>query len=265
MTVLLIDVGNTRVKWGFLSDGKLANCGHRSHRGRADIATAAVSKAMQGERVKFAAIANVAGPAFETRFAETLTKRFQVKIRVAWVGRRKLGVVCGYRDPKRLGVDRWLSVLAAHRLSAAGALVVDMGTTVTVDAVTAQGQHLGGLIFPGPKMMATALGQRTSDIGEVTVVPGTLLQGQHEFLGRSTTEAVNMGSWFALVGAVQEGLQRLAQALPSGAPVLVTGGDAHTLLPALRLKAELREHLVLEGLALFVGQQVDFIAGEGKS
>jgi type III pantothenate kinase len=263
MTVLLIDVGNTRVKWGFLRDARLAECGSRAHRGRADVAAAAVAKAIRGERVKFAAIANVAGAGFETRLTETLTNRFQVKVRVATVGRRKLGVRCGYRDPKRLGVDRWLSVLAAHALSAAGAVVVDVGTTVTVDGVTAQGEHLGGLIIPSPRLMATTLGQRTSDIGDVAVVPATLLQRHHEFLGRSTAEAVNMGSWFALIGAVEEVLQRLAQTLPPSAPVLVTGGDAPSLLPGLRIKAELREHLVLEGLALFVGQRVDFVATEG--
>lgn len=263
MTVLLIDVGNTRIKWGCLVDGRLGQCGNRAHRGRADVAAAAVAKAIQGERVKFAAIANVAGPGFETRLTEMLTSRFQVKVRIARVGRRKLGVRCGYRDPKRLGVDRWVSVLAARALSAAGALVVDVGTTVTVDGVTSQGEHLGGLIIPGPRLMVTTLGQRTSDIGDVAVAPGTLLQGQHEFLGRSTAEAVNMGSWFALIGAVEEVLQRLGHTLPPGAPVFVTGGDAQKLLPQLRTKAELREHLVLEGLALFVGKRVDFIAAGG--
>ena len=256
MTVLLVDIGNTRIKWGFLRAGKLTDCGRRAHGGRADVAGAALRRAIAGERLELATVANVAGDRFESRIFSVLAKHGAVKVRFARVGRNRRGVRCGYRDPSRLGVDRWVSVLAAHAMSGRGAIVVDVGTTLTVDGVTADGVHLGGLIVPGARLMAAALGQRTSDIGDVPVSPPPVSRGE-EYLGRSTAEAVNMGSWAALTGVVHKVTEHLHNAIPAGAPVFVTGGDAEVLLGQLGRVARHRPHLVLEGLALFAGRSID--------
>ena len=131
--------------------------------------------------------------------------------------------------------------------------MIDAGTTVTLDGVTGDGIHLGGVIIPGAELMARALRRETSDIGAVSVIHGTQAQ---TFLGRSTAEAVNMGSGFALTGAVEQALLCLKQRLGKNPRVLVTGGDGKDLLPHLRTKAELRPALVLEGLALFAGERL---------
>jgi len=250
MTTLLVDVGNTRIKWGTLRDGRIADLGDRAHGGRADVAATAVLKAMRGFEFSRIAVSNVAGAGFELKLGNALSARFGIKPLFAHVGRRKLGVRCGYRDPTRLGVDRWLAVLAAHKTSAAGVLVIDAGTTLTIDAVTADGVHLGGVIIPGAPLMARVLRSDTSDIGPV---PVTRRKQSPAFLGRSTAEAVNMGSRLALVGAIDQVLVSVKSSLGRSYQLLVTGGDGEDLLQHLGAKAELRPALVLEGLALFVG------------
>lgn len=253
MNTLLIDVGNTRIKWGLVRDGQIAELGGRVHAGRGAVAAAAVTKAMKGRQFKGAMVSNVAGPSFATNLNRALSSRYGIEPRFAHVGRQKLGIRCGYRDPKRLGVDRWMAVLAAHKTTGCGALVIDAGTTLTIDGVTADGVHLGGLIIPGPQLMARALRRETSDIGLVVMQGDIDSQG---FLGRSTTEAVNMGSGLALVGAVDRALHFLKRDLGPNPKMLVTGGDGEDLLPHLKVKAQLRPALVLEGLALFAGARL---------
>ena len=253
MSTLLVDVGNTRIKWGVLRSGRIAELGERRHGGRADVAAAAVRKAVRPKPLQRAFVANVAGPNFETKLRRALSAHCSVEPSFAAVGRQKLGVRCGYRDPTRLGVDRWLAVLAAHKSTGTSALVIDAGTTLTIDAVTADGQHLGGVIIPGMHLMARALRQETSDIGAVPVTRNIRAQ---TFLGRSTAQAVNMGSALALAGAVDRALLQLEPRLGRRPKVLVTGGDGERLLLKLNAKAELRPILVLEGLAWFAGERL---------
>jgi type III pantothenate kinase len=246
-----MDIGNTRIKWGVLRDGQIGDLGDRVHRGRGAVAAAAVVKAMRGREFRRTMVSNVAGNSFATNITRAVSSSYGIEPTFAHVGRQKLGIRCGYRDPKRLGVDRWLAVLAAHKTAGRGALVIDAGTTLTIDGVTADGVHLGGLIIPGPQLMARALRRETSDIGDVAVTRDARSQ---TFLGRSTSEAVNMGSGFALAGAVDQALRFLKRQLGNNPRVLVTGGDGADLVRSLKTKAELRPALVLEGLALFAGE-----------
>src|SRR5690606_18274094 len=107
------------------------------------------------------------------------------------------GVRCAYADPARLGVDRWLAVVAAYRDPGGPAVVFDCGTAITVDAVTTAGEHLGGLIIPGIQLMRRALYGSTAGISD----EGD--EGDVGLLARDTRSAVCGGSLYAAIAFMQ--------------------------------------------------------------
>jgi type III pantothenate kinase len=243
---VVIDIGNTRIKWALLKSGGLAAQDSAVHRGELEAAFATVVAALPNN-VTRAVVANVAGAALGARLRETLERRGVTVDFVATTAKR-CGVRCAYTDPNRLGVDRWLAVLAAYGLARGAACVVSAGTAVTFDAVDAGGQHLGGLILPGARLMAAALDRETSNIG--TTPPAQVAPRGLDLLGRDTAQAVGHGTMLALAAAVDRAAARVAAALGTRPPVYLTGGDAPALQPWLETPVDLRADLVLEGLAL---------------
>ncbi len=247
MTVL-VDIGNTRIKWATLEGAALVRRGSAVHRDALDAALAAFAAAVPKSPGRVIA-ANVAGGAMAARLATLVAARPGASLELVATTAERFGVRCAYRDPSRLGVDRWVAVLAAHHAARGAACVIDAGTAATFDAVDAAGAHLGGLIFPGPALLAAALDRNTSNIG--TAAPAAHVPRGLELLGRSTAEAVGNAAWLALAAALDRAVATVAQALGAAPVVYVTGGDAATLAPWLETRVEPRADLVLEGLKLF--------------
>lgn len=246
MTVL-VDIGNTRIKWATLEAGALAHRGSAVHRDGLDAAFAAFVAALPKSLGRVIA-ANVAGEAVAARLAKVVAARPGASLELVATTAERFGVRCAYRDPSRLGVDRWVAIVAAHHAAGGAACVIDAGTAVTFDAVDAGGAHLGGLIFPGAALLAAALDKNTSNIGAtapVADVPRGL-----DLLGRSTAAAVGNAARLALSAALDRAVARVTDALGT-APVYLTGGDAPALAPWLETRVEPRADLVLEGLKLF--------------
>lgn len=232
---LLIDAGNTRVKWAF-HDGE-----QWLGRGSADHAS------LDALAVQWAALpaprrvvgCNVAGPEVKATM-ERLALMWRLPVDWLTPNGSRLGVRNGYSDPAQLGADRWAALLAAPSLHTGDCLVVNVGTAMTVDALTASGQHLGGIIAPGFRLMQQALAGGTADLGSrsgcFTPFPG------------NTADAIHGGIMQSLIGAVSRmaGEMKLS-GCPASACVL-SGGDAHLLRPYINLKVLLVENLVLEGL-----------------
>jgi type III pantothenate kinase len=251
---LLVDVGNTRLKWARLVQGKLTEHGSAAHRGTLEHALGVLSDALPPD-VARVLVANVAGQEIARRLTELARARSGVTPEFVATAAEAFGVRCAYADPSRLGVDRWLGVLAAHRLAAGAACVVGAGTAVTFDAVDAHGAHLGGLIFAGPRLAAAALDAQTSDIG-ATAPAGARPLGL-DLLGKSTDAAVGNGSMLALAAALDRAVAAVNTALGARSKVYLTGGDGPHLRGWLETDAELRADLVLEGLALFAARPLD--------
>ena len=245
---VVIDIGNTRIKWARVVNGRLAGVGSALHRGSLDAAFAALSAALPSGTTR-AIVANVAGEPVAQRLTELLRERFRIAPELVATTTERFGVRCAYTDPTRLGVDRWVGVLAAHRLTRGAACVVNAGTAVTFDAVDAQGLHLGGLILAGPRLLADALDRNTSNVG-ATLAAGEPPVGL-DLLGKSTDAAVAHGAMLALAGAVDRAIETVEAALVTRSTVFLTGGDAGALRGWLETEVELRADLVLEGLALF--------------
>jgi type III pantothenate kinase len=252
MTVL-IDIGNTRIKWATLERGALVARGSAVHRDSLDAAVAAFAAGLPAKPRIIAA--NVAGDAVAKRLAALAAARPGGSLTFVATSNERFGVRCAYADPSKLGVDRWVAILAAHHRARGAACVIDAGTAATFDAVDATGAHLGGLIVPGARLLATALDRNTSNIGR-TAAPPAAARGL-DLLGRNTDAAVGHGAWLALAAALDRAVATVAGALGATPLVYLTGGDADALRGWLESRVELRADLVLEGLALFAAVEAE--------
>jgi type III pantothenate kinase len=159
------------------------------------------------------------------------------------------GVINGYRDPARLGVDRWLALVGAFNRHGAPACVIDCGTAITIDAVARDGRHLGGVIAPGVQLMRHALVGATAGISDEPDETTT------NVFAHDTRAAVAGGALNAAVGLIERVSEQMAAELGATVQRLITGGDAERLLSYLGQRYKLVPNLVLEGLAILAERQ----------
>jgi type III pantothenate kinase len=155
------------------------------------------------------------------------------------------GVTNGYDHPNRLGVDRWVALIGARqRVLARGpavpALVVMVGTTVTVDALDAGGRFLGGLILPGFGLMLRALEMGTAGLKAPT--------GEAVEFPTNTSDALMSGGADAIAGAVDRMHRKLERHTGTKPVILMTGGAAVKLASITDLPVEMVETLIFDGL-----------------
>lgn len=229
---LLIDAGNSRIKWG-VHDG--SDWVARGAVPNAEIA----GLAAQWDRWPIASVHGslVAGADVGRALERCVAKPVQ------WVhaGRAAPGVRNHYRDPAQMGPDRWLAVLAARRLCPDDAVVVCAGTALTVESLTRDGDYLGGLILPGFRLMLRALAQETARLDQPV--------GERADFPQCTEDALATGALEALVGAIERARTRLADHTGRELPrVVVTGGDAAMIAPWLASPVQIVDNLVLMGL-----------------
>jgi type III pantothenate kinase len=246
MTVL-VDVGNTRIKWATLVDGQLVRGGSAVHRDSPEAAVAAFAAGLPA-KVRIIA-ANVAGEPMAERLRALVAARPESSLELVKTAAEQFGVRCAYADPRRLGVDRWVAVLAAYSAARGAACAISAGTAVTFDAVDVTGAHLGGLIFPSTRLTAAALDRNTHNIGSTAAA--TAVARGLELLGRNTDASVGHAAWLALSAALDRAVATVERALGAKPVVYLTGGDADALRGWLETRVELRADLVLEGLKLF--------------
>ncbi len=231
--MLLLDVGNTRIKWAEVADGVIFNTGAATHAGKPADALSILGVDEPGQIW----IGSVAGPAHDLALTKICLARWQVSPQYARTRPEQLGLRNGYAEPHRLGADRWLAMIAAWTDTHAACIVVDAGTALTVDAIGADGQHRGGIIAAGLQTSEKAVLGATRFSTRDT--PLTV----HAGLGLDTEACVRQGAMLSALGAID----RASAQLP-GAQRVITGGDARTLLPYLGEGWMSRPCLVLEGL-----------------
>ena len=246
MTVL-VDIGNTRIKWATLADGRLVRRGSAVHRDSLDAGVAAFAAELPARPRIIAA--NVAGEPMAARLRALVATQPGASLDLVATAAEHFGVRCAYAEPSRLGVDRWVGVLAAYHSAHGTACAIDAGTAVTFDAVDSTGAHLGGLILPSARLLASTLDRNTSNIGRTAPAPD-VARGL-DLSGRNTDAAVGHGAWLALSAALDRAVAIVERALGTRPIVYLTGGDAEALRGWLETRVELRADLVLEGLKLF--------------
>ena len=229
---LLLDAGNTRLKWVVVEAGQWFAQGSMPYSDVPELA-----RLLEG--VTDCYIASVAQAQHDNQIKAQLASS-TIKSKWLTAEARFLDVKNSYTNPPQLGVDRWMGLIAARQRTRMPTLVVSAGTAMTVDALSAEGVFLGGLIVPGFGMMQQALRQGTAGVAEVS--------GTWQAFPRATADAVQSGIVAALCGAIQ--LQHACLAETAGTPprCILTGGDADRLLPHLAVSVEHVPALVLEGI-----------------
>lgn len=238
---LLIDIGNTNLKWTLGEYDSLEEMQIVRHSGGLPIDLhAAWEQLTPPQRVL---VSNVGGADTAAALERACRSYWDLEPRFAKTERATYGVTIAYEQPERLGVDRWLALIAAHRIYAGPVLVVDAGTAVTYDLLLGDGRHLGGLILPGIEMMRGSLLAGT-------YIPRVEPQEPTAPWATDTGTAIAAGSIQAPV-ALAERLCRLLEQQAGMAPqCILTGGDAARLIPSLSVPIRHRPDLVLQGLAV---------------
>ena len=238
--ILEIDAGNTRIKWRLLNaaDGAQFAVGVCANEEEFFAALAKIN------RPAMVRLSSVRGPESTQTIGDWVQQLWGLGVTVARVTRCCAGVTNHYEDMNRLGVDRWLAMLAAFRRANGACVIVDAGTALTVDAVAATGSHLGGYILPGRQLMAKVLQENTRiRLNDEALSPAT-------DLGHGTEAAVRNGIIASEVALVEKVVRDCRSQL--GDFVLyLAGGDAPVLAELLaEFEPQIVSDLVLEGLSL---------------
>jgi type III pantothenate kinase len=240
---LLVDIGNSRIKWS-----------SRNARGPGRLHAAVYTKENVGacldaewhklKRPGQVWVANVAGKSVAGQLTRWTMAHWHIKPRFAAVSGTSGKIRNAYAEPGRLGVDRWLAMIATWHKYGAAACIVDCGTAVTIDGLDGTGRHLGGLILPGVSMMRQALYQNARGISASP--KGRVLQG----LAKNTSEGVVTGCTMAIVALIDRSVKTLRKDVIGRLTCVITGGAAREIMPLLAARFVHEPLLVLEGLAV---------------
>jgi type III pantothenate kinase len=248
---LLIDIGNTRIKWATLTPQGLSSQAAAAHAGwnQQQLIDTVLQATSAPSRVF---VSNVGGLHMADLLQAAVQERWQLAPRFVATAPQAYGVSNGYADHRKLGVDRWLGIIAAHAMQPRAACIVSVGTAMTIDGVTAEGKHLGGVIVPGPDLMVSSLMRNTSDImrhaeqGEVA----------NRLFADNTLGAVSQGAKHAAAALIERAIDAMRVPLQTTPILLLTGGAATGLEQLIETPCVAVPDLVLRGLSVIVNAEI---------
>lgn len=247
--LLVTDVGNSRIKVGIFEGEKLrANWSIATdiHR-QVDEHAALLFFLLGHEGLKVSDIRGVAMcsvvPPLTPVFQELYQRYFKTMPLVVEAG-VKTGVAIRGDNPREVGSDRIVVAAAAHHLYKGPVIVIDTGTATTFDAVSAEGEYLGGAIAPGINTAAEALYERTAALPRVQLVR------PKKAIGTNTVTAMQSGIVFGYVGLIEGIVAHIQAELPKKALVVATGGDSELLAKETKVIDKVNQHLILSGLKI---------------
>ncbi len=247
--IFLLDIGNTNMKWAVLRDGHPGKITSILHRGE-DIRELADREWSSVAVPNQVYISSVVGKELEDCLSAWIRQHWGLEPRFIQSTIEACGVVNSYREPERLGVDRWLSMIAVYSMSPGAVCVVDCGTAVTIDLIGSDGQHLGGLILPGFELMRQALAEKTS----IPFEGGVKHDG---LLATDTESAIAAGGVNAVAALVEKIVQDVATHHNATPELVLTGGDAAVLQGAVEIPSRIEVDLVLQGLIVIIKNETD--------
>lgn len=242
---LLIDLGNSRVKWRLKQSGQTLAAGSDDYSGQWQWLVE-ISAIYSPDNVW---VSSVQTPICNESLERSCRDLGLPEVSFAQVAPSCLGVVCGYSDVASLGVDRWLALLAARDLTAGDVVVVDSGTALTVDLLRADGCHLGGYIAPGLTLMRQSLAGRSQALASALAEVEKLVS-----LEPGSDTATAIGSAIAAMGCGL--IDRARSQLPADATMILTGGDA-PYWASVYGGARVEQELVFMGLERYFIQAVE--------
>lgn len=242
--ILELDCGNSFVKWRVISVGNGAVAAEGIATQAIDLVRDLLDRNIG--KITRCRLVSVRSDAETTSIVGVLSEFLKVSVARARPAERFAGVVNGYRDQQRLGLDRWLAILAAYDLCRAACLVIDLGTAITVDLVACDGAHLGGYIAPGIALLRGQLVDHTRRIRYDTTEAALALSNVAP--GRSTAEGVERGCLIMVRSYLSSQISLAKSRLGNDFAIYVTGGDAAIAadFPGVRCMPD----LVFRGLAI---------------
>jgi type III pantothenate kinase len=245
--LLLIDAGNTRVKWALTdSDAPLGQWSQSGSVAHAQLTS--LADTWQQTQARRVIISNVAGAAMRTQLEDLLLQALPTALLEWFVSSASCaGIHNGYRQPQQLGCDRFASAIGAHAMFPQQALLVaTCGTATTIDAISADGVFTGGMILPGLKLMAESLARNTAQLPQVSA-DGDLLP----VFADNTEEAIVAGCIAAQAGAIERAFAAFRQTHgDENVRCLIAGGAGALLARHLAIPCQHVDNLVLPGLQM---------------
>lgn len=248
--ILLLDIGNSRIKWAWLTGGILHHTGAAPHQ-EADWRAEFETVNTAGLRPVRVLASNVAGDEFAQALTIWCEQQWQVPPEFVLAQASAYGVSNAYQDHAQLGSDRWVALIGAHCYGLEPACLIDCGTALTIDALSGDGHHLGGLILPGLAMMRRMLASNTHGI---SFIMSHATESLVTPFARKTQDAVEQGSLYAQVAAIDRAVKDMTATL-GAATLIITGGDAGSILPHLAGSYRHEPHWVLKSLAMIAEER----------
>jgi len=246
--MLLLDVGNSSVKWATQTNGQFRRGSCFRH--DSEIFAHAAEQAWGSFEPTRVVVANVAGERMEQLISGWMKGKWGIAPEYLQASAMICGVKNAYAEPGKLGIDRWAAMIEAHHLYKGPVCIIDCGSAITIDALAADGGHLGGLIMPGIELQQGALVSNTADIngfsGEV--------DNRTSLLASETGEAVVYGTLYMITAAIDRVIADVSAECGEPLKTMITGGDAERILPLLTQQVQHEADLVLKGVARLAGE-----------
>lgn len=233
----LVDIGNSRTKFIFESNGSLSEVFVVDN-----VILSSKWYAQQWRAVTHIYLACVSNKTLADEICNW-SKKTNIQCDIILSERERFGVKSAYEHEQSLGVDRWLALIGGVKLYPNKNLVIiDAGTATTIDVVDAFGVHQGGWILPGIELMKESLLTGTSN---VIAQPQELTSLA---FGKNTTDCVNNAAWAATAGGISVAINQACTLLKSVEQVILTGGNGALLQPLLSSSSVVHNDLIFHGL-----------------
>ena len=241
---LLIDIGNSRIKWAIKEGNEFSPAVPRVHRGHplSDLLDMDFHHLTPPDRVF---VSCVSSSAVKDVLNEWIDAHWQIQPHYLISSAQDGGVRNAYNQTRELGSDRWAAMIAAYRQQSGTVCVIDAGTALTIDVVQSNGQHLGGMILPGLQSMQSALFSHTA-LQPIKFDTYDL----QRLLGTNTQDCIRSGISHALAALFMRLHEHIKQETTSNVTFYVTGGDANEVAGLLPTTPIHEPYLVLKGLAI---------------
>ena len=241
--MLLVDLGNSSLKWSFVRGGAVNEVNRISHQQK--LPKHLLDRVWADEPPPATVwVVAVASQSLQNDLKRWIETHWSVSVGFMRTEDTTLGVTCAYSRPGDLGVDRWAAIVAAYNYHTQGACVLDCGTAITLDLIRGDGRHLGGYILPGFELMRQSLFTNTA----IPAVDDEQPLGEW---GNSTASCIALGGRKAVASLVESAIERLQAAGVCDPALILTGSSVSGISSMIEIDYEMREHLVLEGLLMY--------------
>ena len=242
MRFLLIDNSNTRTKFTFGNADGLENWLARVP--TKEISPTVLAKTLAGQSFDAVMLCSVV-----PEKAAIMAEYFSSVPFHQLSYKTKMGVLIDYPKPEQIGADRLANAAGVHSLYGSPAIVIDLGTAVTFDAIGANATHLGGVIAPGLASMTDNLAKRTALLQKIELTEPA------NAIGKSTTEAMLVGAVFGYRGLIKEIIKKISSEMDGDPVIVATGGDAELIAHGLPEIDHVCPTLTLEGIRIAASLQ----------